>query len=74
MTTTNTFIITNIIKQRRTVKADKMNGHKIADKKIEAILQSADWAPNHGNTEPWRFVVYSGNGVKNFCTLHAVPK
>lgn len=24
-------------------------------------MDAANWAPSHGQTEPWRFVVYSGN-------------
>ena len=31
---------------------------------IEQILEAANWAPSHGKTEPWRFVVYSGDGRK----------
>ena len=27
---------------------------------IAQILEAANWAPSHGKTEPWRFVVYSG--------------
>ncbi|TMW55783.1 hypothetical protein Poli38472_010665 [Pythium oligandrum] len=26
---------------------------------IEKMLESANWAPTHGRTEPWRFVVFS---------------
>jgi nitroreductase len=29
---------------------------------IERMLEAAIWAPSHGKTEPWRFVVYSGEG------------
>ena len=63
--------LTDTIKNRRTVKPDKMNGRLIADDTIHALLQLADWAPTHGNTEPWRFVVYSGEAVQRFCTQHA---
>jgi nitroreductase len=48
-----------------------MNGQLIADEHIEELLELADWAPTHGNTEPWRFVVYSGKEAKNFCKAHA---
>jgi nitroreductase len=27
---------------------------------IERMLQAADWAPSHGDTEPWRFTVFLG--------------
>lgn len=29
---------------------------------IEAILDAASWAPSHFNTQPWRFVVMTGEG------------
>lgn len=28
------------------------------------ILENANWAPNHKHTEPWRFVVFTGDGLK----------
>ena len=27
---------------------------------LSDVLESANWAPTHGYTEPWRFVVFSG--------------
>ncbi len=61
--------IANIISTRRTVKPAAMNGQKIDKADIEALLQLADWAPTHGLTEPWRFVVYEQPQV--FCRQHA---
>ncbi|MFF2885603.1 nitroreductase [Paenibacillus sp. NPDC057967] len=29
---------------------------------LEAILEAASWAPSHHNTQPWRFVVMTGEG------------
>ncbi|REK74865.1 nitroreductase family protein [Paenibacillus paeoniae] len=29
---------------------------------IEALLEAASWAPSHHNTQPWRFVVMTGEG------------
>lgn len=28
---------------------------------VARMLDAANWAPSHGKTEPWRFVVYSGD-------------
>jgi nitroreductase len=61
--------ITNIIKKRRSVKAQAMNGNKIPNGHIAAILELANWAPTHGYTEPWRFVVYENPA--EFCLQHA---
>jgi nitroreductase len=67
---TNDFIsLTNIIQNRRTIKPFMMNGHKIPNGHIASILELADWAPTHGYTEPWRFVVYEN--PSEFCSMHA---
>ena len=48
-----------------------MNGKKINAAAIKQLLELADWAPTHGRTEPWRFIVYTGNSLKVFCQQHA---
>ncbi|HTB53130.1 MAG TPA: nitroreductase [Ferruginibacter sp.] len=68
----NTFsIIADVIKQRRSTKPAQMNGKLIPDAQVQQLLELADWAPTHGNTEPWRFFVYGGTAIKDFCTQHA---
>lgn len=59
-----------IIRQRRTIKPAQMNGKIIPDDMISQLLELADWAPNHGRTEPWRFIVYSGDKMIGFCAEH----
>jgi len=61
--------IATIIQNRRTIKPFMMNGHKIPNGHIAALLELADWAPTHGYTEPWRFVVYET--PSEFCLAHA---
>jgi nitroreductase len=61
--------ISTIIKNRRSVKAFAMNGNKIPNGHIAATLELADWAPTHGYTEPWRFIVYEN--PEEFCREHA---
>jgi len=63
--------LTEIIRKRRTIKPDKMNGRIIPDESIAELLEMADWAPTHARTEPWRFIVFSGPKVKEFTTRHA---
>ncbi|MDO6391586.1 nitroreductase [Pontibacter sp. BT731] len=63
--------ISNNIKNRRTTKPGKMNGQHIPDDQIKQLLELADWAPTHGHTEPWRFKVYAGDKVQDFCLAHA---
>ena len=62
-------VVAENIKSRRSTKPFAMNGKKIPNGEIAALLELADWAPNHGNTEPWRFVVYEDPA--KFCHPHA---
>lgn len=63
--------IRNIIQQRRTTKPADMNGKKIDSSLIHQLLSLADWAPTHGLTEPWRFIVFENGAVQKFCADHA---
>ena len=65
----DTEVLQRIIQKRRTVKPHSYNGETIDDKTIKEILASANWAPNHGRTEPWRFKVYSGKGKDKLLDL-----
>ena len=69
--TTSATSVEQTITARRTVKPTSMNGGKIPDETVQQLLQLADWAPTHGYTEPWYFVVYGGNKVQQFCSDHA---
>lgn len=48
----------HLIKKRRSIfpKDMKPEGN-VPDDVIREILEAANWAPTHGKTEPWRFVV-----------------
>ncbi len=61
--------LSSIIKNRRTTKPPMMNGKKIPNGQIKQLLELADWAPTHANTEPWYFIVYAE--PKTFCNEHA---
>lgn len=64
-------ILTKVIKERRSIKPGSMNGEKISDPAIQHLLELADWAPTHGRTEPWRFIIYTGTQLQTFCQQHA---
>jgi len=64
-------IVADVIRNRRSMKPVKMNGKKIPDEQVAELLKLANWAPTHGRTEPWRFVVHCGDEVKKFCHQHA---
>jgi len=63
--------IASIIETRRTTKVAQMNGSIIERNELEDILALANWAPTHGKTEPWRFLVYEGAALQEFCKAHA---
>ena len=61
----------NIIQNRRSTKPAAMNGKKIDPAVVRQLLELADWAPTHGHTEPWRFIVYENEAKQKFCFDHA---
>lgn len=64
-------VLQEIIATRRSIKPAVFTGKKIADHQIRQLLDLANWAPTHGFTEPWRFIVYSGEAVRQFSHQHA---
>jgi nitroreductase len=59
------------IRQRRTVKPRDFSGDTIPKAEIQALLEAANWAPTHGYTEPWRFVVFTGEALARLGTFLA---
>ncbi len=49
-----------IIQKRRTLKPPMMSDAPVPAAELEAVLESARWAPSHGLTEPWRFRIFRG--------------
>lgn len=52
----------NIFLERRSIFPVQFKEETIDDAIIKAILEEANNAPSHKNTEPWRFKVYAGSG------------
>jgi nitroreductase len=46
-------------------------GGKVPDDIVLQSLENATWAPNHGHTEPWHFVVFTGDGLKKFAEFQS---
>src|ERR1700683_4277754 len=64
--------VDHLIRSRRSVFPDQfVQGKKIPDEIIMQMLENANWAPNHKNTEPWRFVIFEGDGLKKLATFQA---
>ena len=68
MTTTE---FNSLIKSRRSVFPKDYSGEKVDDAIVQQMLENANWAPTHKFTEPWRFIVYTGEGRKKLANLQA---
>ena len=63
--------LNDLIKHRRNVKTNFFTGEFIQDDLVSTILPAYNWAPTHGYTEPWRFVVFSANSLKELANFQA---
>lgn len=55
-------ILTAIIKRRRSIFPVSYTNEEVPVAVIEQILESANYAPTHKLTEPWRFIVFRKEG------------
>lgn len=50
--------INELIRSRRTIYPEQFSERKVHREQVELLLTNAQWAPTHGNTQPWRFKVF----------------
>lgn len=67
----NTIEFNSLIRSRRSVFPKDYTGEKVDDAIVQQMLENANWAPTHKFTEPWRFIVYSGEGRKTLADTQA---
>src|SRR5882672_5386437 len=60
----NTEDVNQLIRTRRSVFPKDYTGEKVGEEIVRQMLENANWAPSHKLTEPWRFVVFSGEGLR----------
>jgi nitroreductase len=64
--------VDRLIRSRRSVFPDQFEqGKDVPDEMVWQLLENANWAPNHKNTEPWRFRVFAGKGLSTFARFQA---
>ena len=64
--------VTDWIRGRRTIKPADMTPDRTLDTQlVNELLENACWAPTHGMTEPWKFLVYSGETRQGLATCLA---
>jgi nitroreductase len=63
--------VNELIRQRRSTFPKDYTGEGVDDDTIQQMLENANWAPTHRLTEPWRFVVFSGEGLRKLAAFQA---
>ncbi|MDH5608861.1 MAG: nitroreductase [Cyclobacteriaceae bacterium] len=63
--------INHLIASRRSVFPGNYTGETVDHAIIVQMLENANWAPTHGLTEPWRFVVFSGEGRQKLANFQS---
>ena len=65
-------VFNRLARNRRSVFPDQFEpGKTIDDNIIKEILTNATWAPDHGKSEPWRFTVFAGDGLKKLAAFQS---
>jgi len=57
-------VVNKLIRERRSIFQRDYTGQPVDDAIVKQILYNATWAPSHKMTEPWRFMVFTGEGLK----------
>lgn len=63
--------VNELIANRRSVFPHDYTGERVPDAMVMQIMENARWAPTHKLTEPWRFVVFTGDGIKALATFQS---
>ena len=57
------------IQHRRSMGLSRLKPDAVAPDLVERMLEAANWTPSHGDTEPWRFTVFTGDGRERLAEL-----
>ena len=60
-----------LMQERRSVYPNMYSDVPVDDAIIQEMLENANWAPTHRLTEPWRFVVFKGEGLKKLAQFQS---
>ena len=63
--------VNQLIRQRRSIFPKDYSGEAVDDGTIQQMLENANWAPSHKLTEPWRFIVFTGDGLRKLAAFQA---
>ncbi len=60
-----------LIRNRRSIFPNMYTGERVDDEIIKQMLENANWAPAHKLTNPWRFSVFTGGGLKKLAVFQS---
>lgn len=63
--------VNELMRSRRSVFPKDFTGEKVDDVIVRQMLENANWAPTHKLTEPWRFIVFTGEGLKKLADFQS---
>lgn len=61
--------VLDLMRARRSLGVAKLDPRPVPRSLIESMLEAANWAPSHGDTEPWRFTVFMAEGRARLADL-----
>lgn len=56
--------VSQLIRKRRAIFPKSYINKPISKEIIQEVLENANWAPTHRLTEPWRFKIFTGEGLE----------
>ncbi len=57
--------------KRRSIFQQSYTGEKVSDAIVSQMIANATLAPTHKMTQPWRFIVFTGEGLKDLAETQA---
>jgi len=60
-----------LIRNRRSIFPNMYTSERVDDEVIKQMLENANWAPTHKLTNPWRFCVFTGGGLKKLAVFQS---
>ena len=64
-------IVNQLIQERRSIFPVHYSGEPVPRFMVEKMLENANWAPTHRFTEPWRFKVFTGDGIQKLAEFQS---
>lgn len=65
-------VLSELIKSRRSIF--RFQDTEVSLELVKELLSTACWAPNHGLSQPWRFLIVNGEGRERIARLNPPKK